>query len=184
MLRIGRGLGMATGTREHRVIRGVGMARRTDSVRIAVVDREERMVARRQRRRNPSRRCVASLTGRRPARGHVIGICGPGKVRLMARVAGRRRPCVDVVYVALYAVNSSVGPGQRKWRVVVIERRTGPGRRCMARVTGSRKASRRVVRVGGPVPVRCVAAIAGCGQCGEVVVRVALRAGKRGVSTS
>lgn len=52
----------------------------------------------------------------------MIGIRGPGEIRLMAAIAGRRQSSVVVICVALRAGDRRMRPGQRKRSVVVIER--------------------------------------------------------------
>lgn len=61
--------------------------------------------------------------------------------------------------------------------ICVIECRSGPACRGMARIASCREASRCVVRIVGPGVIRLVTAIAGRGQRRVVVVHVALRAG-------
>jgi len=57
----------------------------------------------------------------------VSGICGPGKIRLMAAIAGRWQRCVVIVRVATRTSNSRVCSRQREGRVVMIESRRRPG---------------------------------------------------------
>jgi len=111
----------------------------------------------------------------------MVWIRGPGEVRLVTGIAGCRRPCIHVVHMALHAVYSRVRTSQRKRSVVVIERCPCPRSRRMTRVTGGWEARRRVVRVGRPIPVCRVAAVAICRQRREIIVCVALSTGDRRV---
>jgi len=61
---------------------------------------EEGMVTRRQSRRQPGCRGMAGRTRGRPTRRHMIRICGPGEICLVAGVTIRRGSCEDVVDVA------------------------------------------------------------------------------------
>lgn len=62
----------------------------------------------------------------------------------------------------------------------MVERGSRPGGGGMARIAGCREAGRLVIRIGRPVVVRGVAAIASGRQCRVVVIHVALRAGHIG----
>lgn len=117
---------------------------------------------------------MAGSAGCRPARCTVIRICGPSIVCLVARVAGRRRPCIDVIYVTLDAIYRRVRAGKRERSVVVVERRSGPIRRRVACVAGRREPCGGMSRIGCTVPIRLVAAVACGGQCCVVVVHMAL----------
>ena len=74
------------------------------------------------------------------ARGHVIGVFGSGKVRLVAAVAGSGQRCVVVVGMARGTGHRCVSPGQRERGVVVIESRRCPRGRVMASFARSREA--------------------------------------------
>lgn len=172
---------MAACAGEHRVIRRVGVACSADSICVAMVEREEGMVTCRQRSRNPRRCRMARDAGRRPACGHVVGVGGPCKIRLVAGITAGWRSREHIVHVALDAVHCRVRPSERERCVVVIERRPCPCGCRMARVASRREAGRSVVRVGSAIPVRRVAAVAVCGQGCEVIVGVARRTSERGV---
>ena len=91
---------MATGAGEYRVIRGVSVARRADTVGTAMVEGEECVITRGQGCRHPGRRGVACSAGGGPARADMIRICGPREIYLVAGVAIGRRPRKDIVDVA------------------------------------------------------------------------------------
>jgi hypothetical protein len=115
------------------------------------------------------------------SRGHVSGIRGSGKVRLVAAVTGRRQRGVVVVYMARCAGNGGVGAGQRERRCVVIEGGAGPIRSAVASGARGGEPYCGVRRIRGPVPIRRVTGIAIGRQCGVVVVYVARCAGNGGV---
>lgn len=139
---------------------------------------EERVITRRQSRGKPRCGCVACRTGGRPSRRYVVWIRRTGKVSLVARIAGGRRPRIDVVHVALDAINAHVRPGQWERRVVVIEGCSGPSRCAVTGIACRWESRCRVVRIGRAGPIRLVAAVARCWQRSEVIVRVALGACK------
>ena len=152
------------------------MASRADSIGVSMVEREEGVIAGRQRRRQPGRRSVACETGCRPSRSHVIRIRGPGKVRLVAVIASRRRTGKNIVDVTEIACNGRVGSGQWEGRVVVVEGCSCPVCSVVARVAGGGKARRSVRRVIGAIPIRLMAAITSCGNGGVVIVHMTLHA--------
>lgn len=148
------------------------------AIGVAVVEREEGVVLRWQGRREPRSGRMASGTGGWPARCTVVRIRCSCIVRLVARIAGRRRPGIDVIYVALYAIYRRVRTSERERSVVVIERRSGPIRRCVTRIAGRRETCSGVSGVGCAVPIRLMAAVACGGQRCVVVVHMALCAVK------
>jgi hypothetical protein len=152
------------------------MAGSADSVGIAVVEREERVVRRWQRGRDPRRRGMARSTCGRPARGHVVGIRRPREIRLVARIAVSRRTGEDVVYMTQIARDRRMRTGEWERRVVVIERRSGPICRRVAGAACCWESRSRVARIRRSIPVGLMAAIAGGRQRCVVVVRVAGRA--------
>jgi len=144
-----------------------------DAVGIPVVDWEEFVVAGWQRSGQPCGRSVAGSAGSRPASRDVIWICGSGEICLVARVARSRRSSKNIVDMAFDAVDGRMCAGQREWRVVMVERRPGPGSGGVAGVAGCGEARRCVGRIGGPVPICRVAAVASSWQSCVVVVDVA-----------
>lgn len=148
-----------------------------------MIQREEGVVTRRQGRRNPRRCRVAGGARGGPARGHVIGIGCPSKVRLVTRVAVCRRAGKHVVDVAQSAGDSGVRTRQWKRRVVVVECRAGPGGRCVAGIAGCRKARRSVVGIRRSVPVSLMAAIARGRERRVVVVHMTCRTRNRRMSS-
>lgn len=140
------------------------MAGGANTVGIAVVDREESVIAGGQGCRDPCGRGVACSAGSRPARRDVIWACGAGKVLRMAGIAICRRTRKHVVNVAKIAGHGDVRTCQRERRVVVIEGCACPIRRGVARVAGCGEARRGMGRVRGSIPVRQVAPVAERGQ--------------------
>ena len=102
------------------------MAGSAHAVSVAMVEREEGVVTRRQRGGNPRGGGVARGAGGGPTRSNMIGICGAGKVCLVARVTIGWRSGKHVIDVALIAPDVDVCPGEREGCVVVVEGRPGP----------------------------------------------------------
>jgi len=137
-----------------------------------------------KRGRAPATRRVANRAIRRESRGHVVGVSRAREIRLMARVAGSRGVHVVIVGVALSACQRRVHSGKRIVGIRgVVEVDIGPVGRRMACVAGGREARCNVAGVRGSIPIRLVAAEAGGRQRRVVVVGVALRARKCGMST-
>jgi len=120
---------------------------------------------------------MADRAVRREAGGNVIGICGSGEVSLVARIAGRRGVCVVVIGVALDTGESGVSSRQRIVGIRrVIECDGGPVARVVAGVARGRKCRGNVTGIRGPGEISLMAAIAGCGKGGVVVICMALGA--------
>ena len=149
---------MATRALENRVVARVGMAGCANTIRVAVIRREVRVV---ERGSGPAGRGVARVASRGEASRLVIGIRGPGVIRLVTAIAGRRQRRVVVVHVALRAGHvRRVISRQRERRGVVIEGGTRPIRGCpggVASIARCGEAHGRVRRVIGAVVVRLVA---------------------------
>ena len=124
--RVGCRCGVARGAGKDGVIRGVGVAGGAHAICVAVPEREERVIAGRQRGGKPCRCCMACGAGGWPAGSDVIWICSCCEIRLVARVAVSGSACEDVVDMALIAGNRNMRASQRKRRVVVIEGSAGP----------------------------------------------------------
>ena len=106
MFGIGGRRGVAARALKDRIVGRVGVAGGAHAVGVAVIEREEGVIAGRQRGRNPGGRGVAGGAGRGPARRHVIRIRRSREVGLMAGVAGGRRSREHIVDVALDAVDT------------------------------------------------------------------------------
>ena len=119
--RVGCRRGVARGAGKDGVIRGIGVAGSAHAICVAMPEREERVIAGRQRGGKPCCCCVACGAGGWPACGDVIWICGRREVRLVARVAISGSACEDVVDVALIAGDCYMRASQRERRVVVVE---------------------------------------------------------------
>ncbi len=126
MKRIRRGRSVAVRTGKDGVVVRICVTRRAHPVRIPVRKWEKRVILRRQCCRQPRSSRVTCRAGSRPSRGHVVWVGRRGEVRLVARIAVRRRSRENIIDVALVARNVHVRSGQRKWRVVVIEGSAGP----------------------------------------------------------
>jgi len=140
-----------------------------------MVQREERVVTGRQGCRQPRGRCVARRAGSRPSRGYMVGICRPGEVRLMTRVAGGRCSRKDIVDVALDAIHCRVRACERERRAVVVECGPGPRSSRVAGVAGGRESGSSMGGISCSVPVRSVTAVTGGWQCCVVSIGVASR---------
>jgi hypothetical protein len=144
-----------------------------------MIQREKCVVNGRQGGGEPRCRRMACGASRRPACCHMIGIRGAIEIRLVAGVTGRRCAGKDVIDMAADAIHSEVRTGQWEGCVVVIKRCPCPRCGCVAGSAGGGKSRGSMVRVSRPSPIRQVAAVAGCRQRGEVVIRVTLRADQR-----
>ena len=184
MLEVGRVVStMAASALEDGIVGGIGVAIGADSVRIAVVEREERVITWGQSGRNPRGCCVTRDARGGPSCRHVIRIRGPREVCLMAGIAIGGRAREHAVHVALDAIHTDVRAGERERRVVVIEGRSGPGGCRMAGIARGRESRGGVIRICGSVPIGLVTAVAVRGKRREVIVRVTLRAGQGGMSS-
>ena len=95
-------------------------------------------------------RTVAERAACGKSRGDVIGVRGPRKVLLVARIAVCWRTREDVVDMARRTRNAYVCSGQRERRLVVVELGAVP---CCCVVTGSAgrgEVRRNVVGIAGP----------------------------------
>ena len=148
---------MAVRALENRVVIRVRVARRTDSIRVAVVDRELRVLGVIEGRVQPARRAVTVRTRHRE---ELRLRCVPRirrvvVVGLVATDARRRQRGVVAVDVAVDARprRNHVRSGQRERGVVVIEGRIRPLNRVMAEFAsgwkpGVRHGSGRILEVG------------------------------------
>ena len=142
---------MASGALEYGVVIGICVARRADSTRITVSDRERRVLRMVEYRAGPRCRVVARLAGRREKLRlrRMAGIRRVVVVGLMTADAGCGQSGVVVVDVAIGTLprRNRVRSRQRERRVVVVKRRIGPYRRVMAQFASGRKTGRRMRRV-------------------------------------
>ncbi len=114
--------------------------------------------------------------------GNVIGICSPGVIRLVARVAVRGRTREHVIDVARRAGYGNVRPGQRERGLIVIEHRSIPRRCVVAGFAGRGESRRDVIGIRGPGVIRLVAGVAISRHRCVVVIGVAQRASHSGMS--
>lgn len=148
-----------------------------------MIQREEGMVARRQRCGDPRRRCMTRVACCGPTRRYVIGIRCSGKVGGVAGVARRRGSRENVIDVTLDAIHRCVRASKREGSVVVIECRSGPVCRGVAGIAGGRKSCRGMIRIRRAIPIGLVASVARRGERRVVVVCMALRTGQSRVSS-
>ena len=145
---------MAAGALEYRVVAGINVAGSANSVGVAMVDRELRVLRVIEGRTSPGARVVAGLArGWKELRlGGVAGIGCVVVVRLMAPDARKGQRGVVVVDVAVGANPRwyQVRTCKRKRCVVVIERGVCPDDRVVAEFTGSRESGRSVRRIVRP----------------------------------
>ena len=171
-----------TGSRQGRIV-AVRVALRALQTGVGTGEWERRVVVI-ERGWAPTRSRMADRTIRRETRCHVVRIRSARKVRLVARIAGRRGCREVVIGVALGALQRGMRPGQGIVGIQrVIKTCDAPVRRAMACVTSGWEADRNVIRVGGARKVRLMASVAVGRQRSVVVVRMALRALQVGVSS-
>ena len=120
---------------------------------------------------------MAGRTGRREACAGMRGVVCPVVIRRVARVAICRRSHEHIIDMARSARHRGVEAGQREGGVVVIEHRTGPGCRRVARSAGSGESRRYVIRICRAVVILGMAGIAVRWQRRIVASNVATRAG-------
>ena len=173
MSAIGIRFGVAIGALEHAVVRGIRVARGTDTVRIAMIHWEPCVV---ESSSQPARsRMTGSACGWEACR-NVVWTARSLVLRFVTAVAIRGDRCVVVIYVAVRAGHRSMGPGQRETRIVVVEGRGSPGRRVVAHLTLLREACRHMIRIVGRLEVIQVTAHACSVRDVVVSIRVALAA--------
>src|SRR5271165_538459 len=180
MIRVGLVFQMTIGALKDRIVVGVGMAGRANSVGIAVIDGKLRVLPVIKSGVQPAGGVVASLA-RRGKELRLRGVSGIGcgvVIRLVATDAGRRERRVIVVDVAAHALRRGDGvhAGQREWRVVVVERRVRPQDGVVAQFALLRESGGGVIRVGGSVEVGQMTGHAGGAGQVVVIVYVAIRA--------
>lgn len=121
---------VAAGALKHRIVIRIGMARRAETVRVAMCDRELRVLAVVEGCAGPRGRIVAVLACSREelllrivARIRRVLVIG-----LVATIASRGQRGVVAVHMAIGALawRHGVRPGQWECRVVVVERGVGP----------------------------------------------------------
>ncbi len=135
---------MATGALKNRVVIRIGVARRTDSIRVAMAGRELRVLRVIERRIQPVCSVMTVLARRREE----LRLRGMPRIRrvvvvgLVAADARRRQRGVVVVDMAVGTCprRNRMRSGQRERCVVVIEGRIRPLHRVMAKLAGRREA--------------------------------------------
>jgi len=114
---------MAHGALEHGVVVGIRMARRANSLRVAVSHRKPGVI---KRRTSPRCRRVAGLASGRESSRLMVRVGGPGVVLGMAGIAVGRRSCELPADVATGARHSDVRTRQGKWCFRMIENCSSP----------------------------------------------------------
>lgn len=132
MITIGIRFGMAVGALEYGVVRGIRVARCTDTVRVAMVHREPCVI---EGGAQPARSGVTSGARCWEAGRYVIRVVRALVVRLVTAVTVGRDRGVVVVHMAARACDRGVGSGQRETGVVVIEARRTPRGSAVAYIT-------------------------------------------------
>lgn len=164
--------GVAIG--RHGCVVVIGVALRAGQSGMCAGQRKHRCVI--ECGRSPVSGRVAQSAICREAGRHVSGVRGPGKIRLVAAVAGRWQRCIVVIGMATRARNSRMCAGQRESRVVMVKGRRRPGRSVMAGRAGCGEADLSVIGICCAVVIRRVAGVAirrhGC----VVIVGMALSA--------
>ena len=120
MIRIGGSFSVAVRALEDSVVAGIGVARRTDSIRPTVPDIEPGVVE--GRACPPGHHLVAGLAGGWESSRYVVRIVRCLVLGFVTRVAIARNRGVVVVHVAVCALDLHVRTHQRECRVVVVER--------------------------------------------------------------
>jgi len=180
--RVRRRGGMASGALKNRIVTGIGVAGRTDTLGVAVANGKPGVI---ERRSGPNRSCVARITGRREPGGRVVGIVGPLVVHLVTGITVGRKSGVVVVHVTTRAGRAGVRAAQRKPRVVMIKRTLGPNHGVVAHLAVGRKTQLNMIdRRQGIVEIGLVARHAGGAPQTVIVTDVAGSAGRAYVRAS
>jgi hypothetical protein len=129
----------------------------------------------------PLRRVVAGFTGQRKASSRVIGSGSPVVSGPMAVHACRGRPRELAVGMAGGASHAGMFAGQRKTREIVIELCILPLNCRVTTLALEREIRCAMIRIGGPVVVRHMAAAAGLRSALELPAGVTGRARDGGV---
>jgi len=124
-------LRMAVGALEHRVVARIGVTGGADAVCAAMIHREPGVI---EGSIQPSRRGVAGIARGRKPRRNMVRVARLLVHRLVTGIAVGRRIHVVVVDVAVRAGYLDVGSGQRKLRIVVVERCGNPGAGAVAHI--------------------------------------------------
>lgn len=103
----------------------------------------------------------------------MIGICCPGKISGVARIASAVDEHVVAACVAGLAGSGYVRPRQWKLRRAVVERSRLPGSRRVTGLAGLTEIPGDVIRIRGSLEITCVALIAICVDKLVIVVRMA-----------
>ena len=174
---------MAGRALEYRIVIRIRMARGANTVGVAMVDWESRVLRVIERRTSPRGRAMAGRAGRREELRlrSMAGIGGVVVIGLMAADTSRGQGGVVAVDVAVSARprRCLVRAGQGECRVVVIERGICPDSRVMAEFTSCRESSSRVRRIGCTGVILLVARIARSAVERVVAVDVAVGAQAR-----
>lgn len=172
---------MTTGALEHGVVARIRVAGGTNTIRVAVIRGEVRVI---ERGSGPCGGRMAGVTGRREASRLVIGVGGPIVVGGMATIAGRWQRRVVVVHVALRALHAGVRAREWKCSLGMIKCCRHPCRGGVADLAGLWDPGGRVVRIRRALVILQVARDAGGRSEAEVSVRVALIALQVGMAAS
>jgi hypothetical protein len=114
----------------------------------------------------------------------MVWVGGPAEISCMARIAVSGRPTGIAVGMARAAGGRGMSPAQRESRCRVVEGRWLPGGRVVARGTRMTEIVRRVVRIGGPTEISCMARIAVSGRPTGIAVGMARAARSRSMSSA
>ena len=145
MIRIGGSFSVAVRTLEDCVVAGIGVARRTDSIRPTVPGIEPGVVE--GRACPPGYHLVAGLAGGWESCGYMVRIIRGLVLGFVTRIAIAGNRGVVVVHMAACARDAGVRAHQRESRVVVVERGRLPRGRAMADIALLRKSPSHVIGI-------------------------------------
>lgn len=178
MLLIGVGLEVTIRALKDSVIVGIGVAGRTHARGSAVIDIEPGVI---EGCAQPARGAMACGAGSGETGRNVVRIRRALIIGLVTRVAISRDGGVVVFYVAAGTRHAGMSAGQRKWRVVVIERCRYPSRRTVADVALLRHPGGHVVRIGCALVILKMTGHASCAREPVISIHMALCALDGGV---
>lgn len=149
-------LSVAIRALEDYVVTGIGVARRTHSIRTPVVGGEPGVVE--GCACPPGYHLMTGLAGGWESSRNVVRVVGRLVLSLVTRIAIAGNCGVVVVHVAACARDFRVRAHQGESCVVVVKRGRLPGGRAVAHIALLRKPARDVIGIGGGLIVRQVAA--------------------------